>query len=287
MREWRKLGCWESPSHQLTYVTGSYRLTPSWRSAALNYSLFLESTPNSFLPEMWHSGSVQDKAESREAWLWMLLPQGSCRTTIPQAPDSPDMCPERPFQWVILIGTFILIPDSVSHFSIFSCVFPLWPQESHSIVNKAPDSPSLTPEKPGFSPSHTAFSAALASGSCQVRFFLSYTAISMVFILCPQRPRHHSHYGTLSTPAVIYWPPGLTLLFMEVTGNRSRVFLFIPNSANKLAHLVCLWDFLDLSVPWFHLQLPFPFCFNLSIPWSLKLCHQETTALGIPWQSSS
>ena len=127
----------------------------------------------------------------------------------------------------------------------------------------------------------------VASGSCQVRFFLSYTAISMVFILCPQRPRHHSHYGTLSTPAVIYWPPGLTLLFMEVTDNRSRVFLFIPNSANKLAHLVCLWDFLDLSVPWCHLQLPFPFCFNLSIPWSLKLCHQETTALGIPWQSSS
>lgn len=74
---------------------------------------------------------------------------------------------------------------------------------------------------------------------------------------------------------------------MEVTGTRPRVFLFIPNSANKLARLVCLWDFLDLSVPWFHLQLPFPFCFNLSVPWSLRLRHQETTALGILWQSSS
>lgn len=161
---------------------GSYSLTLSCRSAALNYSLFLESTPNSLLPEVWH---IQDKAESWEAWLLMLLPQGSCRPTIPQSPDIPDMCQERLFQWVTLLGMVILIPDSVSHFSVFSYVFPLWPQESHSIVNKAPDTPSLSPEKPGFFPRHTLSLQPWAGGSCRVRFFLSHAIMSMVFSSAP------------------------------------------------------------------------------------------------------
>ena len=162
----------------------------------------------------------------------MLLPQGSCRPTIPQSPGIPDMCRERLFQWVILLGTVILIPDSVSHFSIFSYVFPLWPQESHSIVDKAPDTPSLSPEKPGFFPRLLPLQP-WACGSCRVRFFLSCAIISMVLVRSPLRPRHHSHYVTLSSPVVIYWPPSLALYLWKLLATDpecSFSFQILPTS---------------------------------------------------------
>ena len=49
----------------------------------------------------------------------------------------------------------------------------------------------------------------------------------------PLRPRHHSHYVTLSSPVVIYWPPGLALYLWKLLATDpecSFSFQILPTS---------------------------------------------------------
>lgn len=81
---------------------------------------------------------------------------------------------------------------------------------------QSPWYPQPLPRETWFSPQTHCFLCSAGKWKLPGQFFLPYTAISMVFVLCPLRPRHRSHYVTLSPPAVICWPPGLALYLWKL-----------------------------------------------------------------------
>lgn len=195
-----------------------------------------------------------------------------CRCQTYHIPDPEYLCVPKREALSVSYPLMKTIPilDSASHTPPFLPKFFLCDLRNHTPSSTKfllPPTSLLTilqlssPKKPGFPQKHTASSAALKSGGCLVRSFLSHYHFHRSQFSALWDPGYSSHYVILSTPAVIDWLPGHAFYLLKTWAMEPQCSFSFLN----LPTIWCIWYVHDFSVPWRHVWLP-SLCFYHPIP---------------------